>query len=76
MAVRETVSLHDRLQGLFDQIKDFPEAGRCEHGVHLNPAAYTAFLDLRQLLEREVLPALHGIERDQPTEPPSPTSPR
>lgn len=57
-----TNSLHDRLQGLFDQVKDFPEAGRCEHGTHLKPQAFAAFLDLRQLIEREVLPTLHRIE--------------
>ncbi len=57
-----TDSLHDRLQSLFDQVKDFPEAGRCEHGTHLKPQAFAAFLDLRQLIEREVLPALHRME--------------
>ena len=55
-------SLHDRVQGLFDRLKDFPEAGRCEHGTHLNPAAFTDFLDLRQLIEKEVLPLLHNLE--------------
>lgn len=55
-------SLHDRLQGLYDRLKEFPEAGRCEHGTHLKPAAFTAFLDLRQLIEKEVLPALHRLE--------------
>jgi hypothetical protein len=58
-----TDSLHDRLQGLFDKLKDFPEAGRCEHGTHLGPAAFAAFLDLRQMIEKEVLPALHQLER-------------
>ena len=58
----DDTSLHDRLQGLFDRLKDFPEAGRCEHGTHFNPAAFTAFLDLRQLIEKEVLPALHRHE--------------
>jgi hypothetical protein len=58
-----TDSLHDRLQGLFDKLKDFPEAGRCEHGTHLKLAAFAAFLDLRQLIEKEVLPALHELER-------------
>ncbi|NBW09743.1 MAG: hypothetical protein EBR82_17140 [Caulobacteraceae bacterium] len=58
----QTESLHDRLQGLFDQIKDFPEAGRCEHGTHLKPAAFATFLDMRQLIEKEVLPLLHRIE--------------
>jgi hypothetical protein len=51
--------LLQRLQGLFNRLKDFPEAGRCEHGVHLKPDAFVAFLDLRQLVEKEVLPALH-----------------
>lgn len=69
-----TDSLHARLQDLFDQLKDFPEAGRCEHGMHLKPAAFAAFLDLRQLVEKEVLPALYLIEqRDRPTDQPSPT---
>lgn len=58
-----TDSLHDRLQGLLDRLKDFPEAGRCEHGTHLKPAAFTAFLEMRQLIEKEVLPALHDLER-------------
>lgn len=60
-------SLHDRLQAAYDQLKDFPEAGRCEHGTHLKPYAFVAFLELRQLIEREVLPALYQIEaRDRP----------
>jgi hypothetical protein len=55
--------LHDRLKGLYDQLRDFPEAGRCEHGTHLKPRAFVAFLDMRQLIEREVLPALYQLER-------------
>lgn len=51
-------SLHNRLQGLFNRLKDFPEGARCEHGIHLKQDAYTAFLDLRQLIEKEVLPTL------------------
>ncbi|WP_408591196.1 hypothetical protein [Novosphingobium sp.] len=58
-----TDSLHDRLQALYDRLKSFPEASRCEHGVHLKRDAYVAFLDLRQLIEREVLPALASKER-------------
>lgn len=58
-----TESLHDRLQAIYEHLKDVPEAGRCEHGTHLKPRAYVAFLELRQLIEREVLPALHQIER-------------
>lgn len=56
--------LHQRLQGLFDQLKDFPEGSRCEHGTHLKPEAFVAFLELRQLIEREVLPALYRARRD------------
>jgi len=57
-----TDSLHDRLQAIYNQLKDFPEAGRCEHGTHLKPAAFVAFLELRQLIEREVLPTLHQMQ--------------
>lgn len=56
-------NLHDRLQMLFNQLKDFPEASRCEHGTHLKPASFAAFLELRQLIEKEVLPALYQIEQ-------------
>jgi hypothetical protein len=57
--------LHDRLQGLFDRIKEFPEGGRCEHGVHLKRDAYTAFLDLRKMIETELLPALARPRSDR-----------
>lgn len=50
--------LASRTQQLFEKLKDFPEAGRCEHGTHLKRDAYVAFFDLRQLLEREIIPAL------------------
>lgn len=46
------MSLAQRTQDLFDKIKAFPEAGRCEHGTHLKRDAYVAFLELRKLLER------------------------
>lgn len=69
-----TDSLHDRLQGLFDQLKDFPEAGRCEHGTHLKPAAFAAFLELRQVVEKEVLPELYRLKTaSSATSQPSPT---
>lgn len=55
---RMTSPLANRTQQLFDKLKEFPEAGRCEHGTHLKRDAYVAFLDLRQLLEREIIPAL------------------
>lgn len=66
-----TDCLHDRLQAIYDQLKDMPEAGRCEHGTHLKPRAFVAFLELRQLIEREVLPALHQIEARNRPEPQS-----
>ena len=63
----DTADLHDRLQGLYHKLRDFPEAGRCEHGTHLKPDAYAAFLDLRQLIEKELLPALaQNAKRGQP----------
>lgn len=58
----EYTPLAARTQGLFDKIKDFPEAGRCEHGTHLKRDAYVAFLDLRQMLEREIIPALERAQ--------------
>lgn len=57
--------LHDRLKALCRRLSDFPESSRCEHGVHLKPDAYVAFLDLRQLVEREVMPLLYEIEHER-----------
>ncbi|WP_421847968.1 hypothetical protein [Novosphingobium sp.] len=72
-----TDSLHNRLRDLYDKMREFPEASRCEHGTHLKPSAFAAFLDLRQLVEKEVLPALYRIEEARnATSRPSPTSPR
>lgn len=50
--------LPDRAQGLYDRLKAFPEAGRVEGGTVLKTDAWLALLDLRQLMEREILPAL------------------
>jgi len=50
--------LHARLEALYHRLRDFPEGARCEHGVHLKRDAYVAFLDLRKLIETEVLPYL------------------
>lgn len=67
-------SLHDRLRDLYDKMREFPEASRCEHGTHLKPEAFVAFLELRQLIEREVLPKLYQLERRaEPADPPSST---
>jgi len=59
----DRIELHDRLESLYHRLRDFPEGTRCEHGAHLKPDAYSAFLDLRKLIETEVLPELarpHG----------------
>lgn len=58
------MNLVARTQALFDKLKEFPEASRCEHGAHLKPAAYAALLDLRQLVEREIIPALERMDRE------------
>lgn len=53
-------TLPDRTQALYDRVKNFPEAGRKGGDWIMKPDAYLAMLDLRQLLEREILPALHA----------------
>ncbi len=54
----DAADLHDRLEALYHRLREFPEGSRCEHGAHLKNDAYVAFLDLRKLIEKEVLPAL------------------
>lgn len=53
--------LPDRVEGLFDRIKAFPEQGKRGDDWLLKPDAFLALLDLRQLLEREVIPALYRL---------------
>lgn len=53
-------TLPERTQALYDRFKAFPEAGRVNGQWVMKPDAYLAMLDLRQLMEREVLPALHA----------------
>ena len=53
--------LPQRIQMLYDRIKEFPEQSYAEDGVFLKHDAYLAFLDMRMLLEREVIPALDGL---------------
>lgn len=53
-----TPDLPDRAQALFDRFKAFPEAKFTTDGAFLRRDAYLAFLDLRQMMEREILPAL------------------
>lgn len=57
--------LADRAQMLFDKIKAFPEAGTEAGFFRVRPDAWVAFLDLRQMMEREILPALAELERLQ-----------
>lgn len=59
------MSLADRTQALYDRIKFFPEGGKTTEGTVLKRDAYVAFLDLRQLLEREIIPALERMEKAQ-----------
>lgn len=56
--------LASRASALFDRLKEFPEGSRCEHGTHLKRDAFTAFLDLRQLMEKEIIPELEKLEHD------------
>lgn len=55
--------LAERTETLYRQINFFPEAGFAEDRVYLKPDAYRALLDLRQVLEREVIPALYKLDR-------------
>lgn len=63
------MSLHDRVKTLYARMANFPEESRCEHGTHLKRDAYVAFLDLRKLIEDEVLPVLHKVEATRPDAP-------
>lgn len=59
------MSVLDQAQALFDRIKLFPESYDAK-GSYLKPGALSAFLDLRQLFEREILPLLSNRTRDLP----------
>lgn len=59
------MSLATRTQGLFDRLKNMPEQyinGR----FTLKPDAGAAWLDLRKVIELEILPALHRREQEVP----------
>ena len=63
----DPAELHDRLEAIYHRLREFPEASRCEHGTHLKRDAYVAFLDLRKVIETEVLPLLaRNAKRGQP----------
>ena len=55
--------LAERTESLFRQIHLFPESEFREGRVYMKDESYTAFLDLRQLLEREIIPALYRQAR-------------
>lgn len=57
-------SLPDRVDALYRVLADFPEA-QTPLGPVLKPQAFVAFLDLRQLYEREIGPALRELQRLQ-----------
>lgn len=50
---------------LFDRIKEFPEAKWTDDGLFLKKEAGTSFLNLRQMVEREIIPALDELRRQQ-----------
>lgn len=53
---------------LFDKFKAFPEAGFEADHVKLRRDAYVAFLDIRQLYEREIQAALDELARHAGTQ--------
>lgn len=57
--------LPQRSQMLFDKFKAFPEAGLEADHVKMRRDAYVAFLDIRQLYEREIQSALDELGRLQ-----------
>lgn len=57
------MSLSERTADLHRRLREFPEAGKRGEETVLKKDAWLALLDLRQLLEREVLPALRKLER-------------
>ena len=57
--------LPERTQALFDKLKDFPEAGKHRDGMILSTDAYVSFLDMRKLVENEILGALHELRQEK-----------
>ena len=56
--------LPERADALHRILADFPEA-QTPVGTVLKPQAFVAFLEFRQLYEREIGPALHELRRMQ-----------
>lgn len=59
----DALSLAERTEALYRRLNDFPEQQYAEGRVYLKTDAYLALLDLRQLLEREVIPALYRMDK-------------
>lgn len=55
----DNASLAERTEALYRRINLFPESSFEDGRVYLKRDAYLALLDLRQLLEREIIPALY-----------------
>lgn len=58
------MSLAERTKALTQRLSTFPEAGKRGDDTVLKPDAWLALLDLRQMLEREIIPKLYELERD------------
>lgn len=58
------MSLASRTQSLYDRLKAFPE-GYDNGRPYLKADAFSAFLELRQTYEREILAALEELARLQ-----------
>lgn len=69
------MSLLVRLEALYRRLSYFPEAHVGEGGAHLKPDAYAAFLDLRKMIEGEIIPTLYRLEREQSSSFPTPAEP-
>jgi len=57
--------LPDRARMLFGKFNEFPEAGKHQGYFLMRPEAFAAFLDARQLWEREIAPALDELKKLQ-----------
>jgi hypothetical protein len=54
---------YDRLQQLFARFSSFPEIGHTDIGVTVCKDAFVAFLDARQLIEKEVLTDVYAATK-------------
>ena len=56
--------LADRTRALYRVLADFPDGYGPDGRGYLKPGAAIAFLDLRKLLETDILPALDRMARE------------